>query len=188
VAAQEHANIEDAVPDNLAMTLKQRLLQQWALFKAHCRPQPRPPGHATDLREFGESDRYECDPLTRMVLYDTGGIPVPKLPAWYWIRTRLFWRDLFELMLYWLTAPVSTAGFERGFSFQTLIDQDTRRRATTYCHMRDDMMVHIHREWFSSRLESTLKKQFYCGDVIEFTSSLVVVERTELARFVTEVS
>ena len=74
VAAQPHANIEDVMPDNL------ELLAQWADFKARCHSQPHPLGHAADLREFGDRDRYECDPLTKMAMYDTGGIPVPKLP------------------------------------------------------------------------------------------------------------
>ena len=48
-----------------------------------------------------------------------------------------------------VTGKVAASGL---FSFQTLIDQDTRRRRTTYEHMRDDMMVHIFRAWFSERL------------------------------------
>ena len=59
-------------------------------------------------------------------------------------------------VLPWLCAPVSTAGLERGFSFQTLIDQDTRRHGTTSEHMRDDMFVHIHREWFNMRVNAAL--------------------------------
>ena len=56
------------------------------------------------------------------------------------------------LMLFWLCVPVSTAGLERGFSFQTMIDQDTRRRLTTREHMRDDILAHTHREWFNEQL------------------------------------
>ena len=69
---------------------------------------------------------------------------------------RPFWPDLSELMLFWLCAPVSTAGLERlgGISFHTLIDQDTRRRRCDTQHMRDDMLVHIHRNWFNKRLEN----------------------------------
>jgi len=67
-----------------------------------------------------------------------------------------FWPDLSELMLFWLCVPVSTAGLERGFSFQTMIDQDTRRRLTTLEHMRDDMLAHIHRPWFNDSLTRVL--------------------------------
>ena len=49
-----------------------------------------------------------------------------KLPARYWIRTRPFWPDLSELMLLWLTTPISTACVERGFSFMTMMDSNTR--------------------------------------------------------------
>ena len=87
---------------------------------------------------------------------DADGQRVPKLAAWYWIRTRGFWPDLSELMLYWLCAPVSTAGLERGFSYQTMIDQDTRRLMTTAEHMRDDMMAHLHRDWFNERIFAAL--------------------------------
>jgi hypothetical protein len=37
-------------------------------------------------------------------------------PAGYWIRTRPHWRELSEMMLYWLAVPISTACVERGFS------------------------------------------------------------------------
>lgn len=128
-------------------------------------------GAPPDLREFGIKDRFEykasvsaatlaSDPelfggIEEEVL-DADGQRVPKLAAWYWIRTRGFWPDLSELMLYWLCAPVSTAGLERGFSYQTMIDQDTRRRMTTADHMRDDMMAHLHREWFNARIIAAL--------------------------------
>ncbi len=146
------------VPPNLMPTLKERLLNQGHIFTAHCRPRARALGAAPDLREFIDSDRYfysEDGPV-----FDAEGLKQDQLPAWYWIRTRVFWPDLSELMLYWLCAPVSTAGLERGFSFQTAIDQDTRRRMTTYEHMRDDMMVHIHRGWFEDRIATALGPRF----------------------------
>ena len=140
----------DAEPRNLAMSLKQRLLKQWIDFKANCRPRAVGPGDAADGREFVDSDRFEYD--AGAPRFDTEGERVSRLPGWYWIRTRQFWPDLSELMLFWLCAPVSTAGLERGFSFQTLLDQDTRRRLKSTAHMRDDMLVHIFQDWFSKRL------------------------------------
>ena len=41
---------------------------------------------------------------------------------------RPFWRDLSELMLLWLTTPISTACVERGFSFMTMMDANSLRR------------------------------------------------------------
>ena len=149
----------DAAPiANLATTLRQRLSMQWTEFVAFCRPVALrvPHGAAVDMRAFGDSDRFQYETDTDKPLTDADGVKIPKLPAWYWIRTRRFWPDLSELMLFcqWLCAPVITAGLERGFSFQTLIDHDTRRRRSTYDHMRDDVMVHIHRKWFSSSLDA----------------------------------
>ena len=51
-----------------------------------------------------------------------------KKPAYYWIRTRHAWPELSALMLYWLSRAVGTENLERGFSYQTEVDQDTRRR------------------------------------------------------------
>jgi hypothetical protein len=76
-----------------------------------------------------------------------------KLPARYWIRTRPFWRDLSELMLLWLTTPISTACVERGFSFMTMMmDSNTRRRRMKEAGFRADFMAHLHREWLRSAL------------------------------------
>ena len=121
----------DMGPRNLGQSnLSARLVEQFGHFKVRSTS----PGHECFV---GEAVRA-------------------KLPAWYWIRTRPHWPDLSELMLYWLAAPVSTAGLERGFSFQTLIDQDTRRRRRTMAHMRDDMMVHLHRVWLEKKLATIL--------------------------------
>jgi hypothetical protein len=57
---------------------------------------------------------------------------------------RLFWPDLPKLMLFWPCAPVSTAGLERGFSFQTLNDQDTHSQAPYGGRLRDGMPVLTH--------------------------------------------
>jgi hypothetical protein len=149
-------DFEDAMPANLAQTTKQRLLRQWIDFKAHCRPPALIAGAPVDGHAYIDSDRYDYNALTNTVILDADGNKVSKLSAWYWIRTRPFFPDLSELMLFWLCAPVSTAGLERGFSFQTMIDQDTRRRSVDSWHMRDDMLVHIHRHWFNERLVATL--------------------------------
>ena len=79
-----------------------------------------------------------------------------QAPARYWLRTRWHWPDLSELMLYWLTVPRSTAGLERGFSFQTLIDQDTRRRHLGAAHLRDGLVCHLYRDYLTNSLESLL--------------------------------
>ena len=75
-----------------------------------------------------------------------------KLPGWYWVRTRKYWPDLSELMLFWLTAPISTAGVERGFSFQTLIDSNARRRALSGTALRDEILAHIYADWLNDAL------------------------------------
>lgn len=96
------AAIDDDLPNNLTghVQLKQRLILQWRdLSRYH--------NVAGDRREIRPSDKEQ--------------------PAAYWLRKRQDWPDLSELMLYWLAAPVSTAGVERGFSFQTIIDSNTRR-------------------------------------------------------------
>ena len=76
--------------------------------------------------------------------------------ARYWIRTRHRWPDLSELMLFWLSIPVSTAGLERGFSFQTLLDQNTRRRSRKAKCTRDEMLAMIHRKWLAGTLEGSI--------------------------------
>lgn len=146
--ALDDVGIDDIPIGNLVMSLSQRLTAQWLEFKATCRPAPAAPGIATDERAFQDTDKFEY--AGGVLQFNVEGLKINRLPAWYWIRTRPFWPDLSELMLFWLYAPVSTAGLERGFSFQTLIDQDTRRRLTTRDHMRDDMLAHVHRSWLSS--------------------------------------
>ena len=90
-----------AMPGNLVHTLRQRLIAQWTSFKAFCRPRPRAPGTAADDREYAQRDRFECDALKfGAPKGDAEGKWTPKLPAWYWIRTRVFWPVLSELMLY----------------------------------------------------------------------------------------
>jgi hypothetical protein len=44
-------------------------------------------------------------------------------PARYWIRMRPFWKELSEMMLFWLAVPISTACVERGFSHMTCMDR-----------------------------------------------------------------
>jgi hypothetical protein len=122
---------DDDGPANLrGNDFKAELLDQWAKFKSMS---------TTAGNEFFVT-----------------AVDLNKLPAWYWIRSRPAWPHLSEMMLYWLVAPVSTAGLERAFSFQTLIDQDTRRRRRTMNHMRDDMMVHMYREVLEKKLSTLL--------------------------------
>ena len=48
-----------------------------------------------------------------------------------------------------------TSRFLANFFFGILY-QNTRRRGTSSEHMRDDMCVHIHREWFNMRVNAAL--------------------------------
>jgi len=73
-------------------------------------------------------------------------------PAGYWIRTRPHWRDMSEMMLYWLAVPISTACVERGISFMTAIDANARRRRLQEQHFRDNLRVALHRPWLQARL------------------------------------
>ena len=75
-------------------------------------------------------------------------------PARYWIRTRAFWPDLSELMLLWLTTPISTACVERGFSFLTMMDSNARRRRTKEPGFRAEFLAHLHRDWLRSQLRA----------------------------------
>ena len=70
------------------------------------------------------------------------------------IHTHRFWPALSDLMLFLAVPPVSTAGLVHSSSFQTLIDQDTRRRRLDKEHMHENIFMHIHRQWFSSRLDA----------------------------------
>ena len=55
-------------------------------------------------------------------------------------------------MLLWLTTPISTACVERGFSFMTMMDSNTRRRRMKEAGFRADFMAHLHWEWLRSAL------------------------------------
>ena len=122
---------EEADPDNLAPSndIKVKLVMQWNEFVKVV--------NIPGARRYSETDKS-------------------RLPGYYWIRTRVFWPDLSELMLFWLAHPVCTAGLERGFSFQTLIDSDARRRRLTSAHLRDDMLVHLYRDQLEEKLEASL--------------------------------
>lgn len=80
-----------------------------------------------------------------------------KCPARYWIRTRPFWPDLSEVVLLWLMTPISTACVERGFSFMTMMDANTRRRRMKVPGFRADFMAHLHRDWLRSALLAASK-------------------------------
>lgn len=108
-----------------------RLLEQWRLFCLF---------HdvAGDLRKITVED-------------------LSKPPGWYWLRTRQHWPDLSELMLFWLCIPVSTAGLERAFSFQTASDADSRRIGKlTAENQRDDMMGKVHKQFALQELKAAL--------------------------------
>lgn len=72
-------------------------------------------------------------------------------PTSYWIGKREKWPVLSELMLFWLATPVSTSVIERSFSFQTMIDSDTRRRCLQPGHLRANLLAHIHKSLFVER-------------------------------------
>lgn len=129
-ASSAAAAITDDTPPSLRPKLKQRLLQQWIAFKGK-------------VLTVG-SDAF-CAPNTS-----------PSDGALYWIRTRQYWPDLSELMLFWLTSPVSTCRLERGFSIQTLLDQDTRRRRRNDHTISADILTVIHREALEVLLSDSL--------------------------------
>ena len=80
-----------------------------------------------------------------------------RLTARYWIRTRPLWPDLSELMLLWLTTPISTACVERGFSYMTMMDAITRRRRMKEPGFRADFLEHLHHEWLRNALKAAIK-------------------------------
>jgi hypothetical protein len=47
-----------------------------------------------------------------------------KPARYYWIRMWPFWKELSEMMLFWLAVPISTACVERGFSHMTGMGMD----------------------------------------------------------------
>lgn len=77
-------------------------------------------------------------------------------PARYWIRIRPFWKELSEMMMFWLAVPISTACVERGFSLMTCMDANALRRRLQEPHFRDNLMVHLHHEWLRVQLRAAL--------------------------------
>ena len=73
-------------------------------------------------------------------------------PAKFWIRTRHIYGELSELMLYWLSTPISTACVERGFSYMTAMDANTRRRRLGEPIFRAELLCHLHKPWLLERL------------------------------------
>ena len=69
---------------------------------------------------------------------------------------RPFWRDLSELMLLWLTTPISTACVERGFSFMTMMDANSRRRRMKEPAFSTNFLAHLHRDWIRSALRDAI--------------------------------
>jgi hypothetical protein len=79
-------------------------------------------------------------------------------PARYWIRMRPFWKELSEMMLFWLAVPISTACVECGSSHMTCMDANARWRRLQEPRFRDNLMVHLHRdcEWLKAQLHVAL--------------------------------
>lgn len=118
------------VPDCLAPTgTTNVLLLEWSSFLRYA-------SVAGDPREVTADDR--------------------RAPGRFWLRMRRYWRLLPELMLYWLSIPVSTTIVESTFSFQTLIDQNTRRRRSTALHHVDALMAYLYRDVLEGTIKRTL--------------------------------
>jgi len=77
-------------------------------------------------------------------------------PARYWIRMRPFWKELLEMMLFWLAVPISTACVERGFSHMTGMDANVLWRRLQELRRPHNLMVHLHREWLRAQLRVAL--------------------------------
>jgi hypothetical protein len=58
-------------------------------------------------------------------------------------------------MLLWLTTPIPTAYVERGFSFMTMMDSNTRRRMKE-SNFLVDFLVHLHRDWLRDKLRTVV--------------------------------
>ena len=123
--------------DHLDPGLVDTLTIQWAVYKTRAAA-----AVVGDLRTVTSADR--------------------QLPARYWIRTRPFWPGLSELMLLWLTTPISTACVERGFSYMTMMDANTRRRRMKEPGFRADFLAHLHRDWCAARCTRPPSEQ-RCG-------------------------
>jgi hypothetical protein len=88
----------EGVALHLRPSIKTSLKQQWLRFTVHRTV-------VGDERCVTPADRAE--------------------PARYWLRTRKAHSLLSELILYWLTCPISTAYVERAFSSMTIMDSLT---------------------------------------------------------------
>ena len=82
-----------------------------------------------------------------------------QLPGQYWVRMRTFTPDLSELMLLWLTNPLGSVDAERGFSFMTVMDSNTRRRRMMEPSFRATFMAHLFREWLLERLSKAMSSR-----------------------------
>lgn len=73
------------------------------------------------------------------------------------VQRESYWPDLSELMLLWLTTPISTACVERDFSYMTQMDSNTRRRRTNEPGFRADFMAHLHSGWLRGTLAQAVR-------------------------------
>jgi hypothetical protein len=131
------------VPDDshLDSVFEDDLILQWEIFK-----------EAISRHDVGvDSDGARAAAGSpRCNYYITKGDK--KCPAKYWLRTRKEWPDLAEIMLFWLTTPISTACLERGFSFMTQMDSNARRCRMKEPSFRADFMAHLLRPHIRSQL------------------------------------
>ena len=121
---------------HLELDLKSKLLVQWSNFYT------------------AQTRAVQADISTHLIITDADA----AIPANFWIRTRHAWCDLSELMLYWLTTPISTACIERGFSFMTIMDSNTRRRRMGESLFRVEMLCHLHKPWLDNRLTQLVQE------------------------------
>lgn len=82
----------------------------------------------------------------------------------YWLRTRDRWGELSELMLYWLCTPISTACVERGFSFMTAMDSNTRRRLMQQRNFRANFLAHLFKPLVQQQLSDCLHSSTRTAD------------------------
>jgi hypothetical protein len=80
------------------------------------------------------------------------------LPGRFWLRMKQGgkWPQLTSTMLFWLSAPISTASLERSFSFFTMLTKELRRGAMTAETAISNMYLRMHREDVETGLRTAL--------------------------------
>ena len=81
------------------------------------------------------------------------------LPGRFWLRMKQGgkWPQLTATMLFWLSAPISTASLERSFSFLTMLTKELRRGAMTPETAISNMYLRMHREDVETGLRTALR-------------------------------